>query len=160
MAAARSHPSRLAKWLAPQDDARYWSAAPRHPPTIFSLFIRGLIGVVWTGQVAVSLAFTAPAGALVIIPTEPIGSIPRPLRLIEAIASGGDTQIQRWSRFTRTAIRDTIERFEATGSPVITDGEQRKYHNFWTYSVHGCRTPRRTDSRFRSRPAIPAGCRG
>jgi len=35
------------------------------------------------------------------------------------------------------AIRDTIERFEATGSPVITDGEQRKYHNFCTYSVHG-----------------------
>ena len=35
------------------------------------------------------------------------------------------------------AIRDTIERFEATGSPVITDGEQRKYHNFWTYCVHG-----------------------
>ena len=35
------------------------------------------------------------------------------------------------------AIRDTIERFEATGSPVITDGEQRKHHNFWTYSVHG-----------------------
>jgi len=34
------------------------------------------------------------------------------------------------------AIRDTIERFEATGSPVITDGEQSKYHNFWTYSVH------------------------
>ena len=35
------------------------------------------------------------------------------------------------------AIRDTIERFEATGSPVITDGEQRKYHNFWTYCVEG-----------------------
>jgi 5-methyltetrahydropteroyltriglutamate--homocysteine methyltransferase len=35
------------------------------------------------------------------------------------------------------AIRDTIERFEQTGSPVVTDGEQRKYHNFWTYSVHG-----------------------
>jgi 5-methyltetrahydropteroyltriglutamate--homocysteine methyltransferase len=35
------------------------------------------------------------------------------------------------------AIRDTIERFEATGSPVITDGEQRKYHNFWTYCVQG-----------------------
>lgn len=27
--------------------------------------------------------------------------------------------------------------FEATGSPVITDGEQRKYHNFWSYSVEG-----------------------
>ena len=35
------------------------------------------------------------------------------------------------------AIRDTIEQFEATGSPVITDGEQRKYHNFWTYCVQG-----------------------
>jgi 5-methyltetrahydropteroyltriglutamate--homocysteine methyltransferase len=35
------------------------------------------------------------------------------------------------------AIQDTIERFEATGSPVITDGEQRKYHNFWTYCVQG-----------------------
>ena len=35
------------------------------------------------------------------------------------------------------ASRDTIERFEATGSPVIADGEQRKYHNFWTYSVQG-----------------------
>lgn len=35
------------------------------------------------------------------------------------------------------AIEDTIRRFEATGSPVITDGEQRKYHNFWTYRVHG-----------------------
>ena len=35
------------------------------------------------------------------------------------------------------AVRDTIEQFEATGSPVITDGEQRKYHNFWTYCVHG-----------------------
>jgi 5-methyltetrahydropteroyltriglutamate--homocysteine methyltransferase len=35
------------------------------------------------------------------------------------------------------AVRDTIARFEATGSPVITDGEQRKYHNFWTYCVHG-----------------------
>ena len=35
------------------------------------------------------------------------------------------------------AIEDTIREFEATGSPVVTDGEQRKYHNFWTYSVHG-----------------------
>jgi 5-methyltetrahydropteroyltriglutamate--homocysteine methyltransferase len=35
------------------------------------------------------------------------------------------------------AIRETIELFEATGSPVITDGEQRKFHNFWTYSVEG-----------------------
>ena len=71
-----------------------------------------------------------------IIPTEPIGSIPRPPQLIEAIATRGidDPSLQP---LFEAAIRDTVERFEATGSPVITDGEQRKYHNFWTYSVHG-----------------------
>jgi 5-methyltetrahydropteroyltriglutamate--homocysteine methyltransferase len=70
------------------------------------------------------------------IPTEPIGSIPRPLRLIEAIAAG-DGADPRLDALYEDAIRDTIERFEATGSPVITDGEQRKYHNFWTYCVQG-----------------------
>jgi 5-methyltetrahydropteroyltriglutamate--homocysteine methyltransferase len=70
------------------------------------------------------------------IPTEPIGSIPRPLRLIEAIAAtdGLDPGL---NALYEDAIRDTIERFEATSSPVITDGEQRKYHNFWTYCVQG-----------------------
>ena len=70
------------------------------------------------------------------IPTEPIGSIPRPLELIEAVARKG-TDDPSLDPLYEEAIRDTIERFEATGSPVITDGEQRKYHNFWTYSVHG-----------------------
>ena len=70
------------------------------------------------------------------IPTEPIGSIPRPLRLVEAVAvrDGNDPALDP---LYEEAIRDTIERFEASGSPVITDGEQRKYHNFWTYCVHG-----------------------
>ncbi len=71
------------------------------------------------------------------IPTEPIGSIPRPLRLIEEIAAKGDASDPRLDALYDDAIRDTIARFEATGSPVITDGEQRKYHNFWTYCVHG-----------------------
>jgi 5-methyltetrahydropteroyltriglutamate--homocysteine methyltransferase len=70
------------------------------------------------------------------IPTEPIGSIPRPLRLIEAVATTDGTD-PRLDPLYEEAVRDTIERFEATGSPVITDGEQRKYHNFWTYCVHG-----------------------
>ena len=72
-----------------------------------------------------------------ILPTEPIGSIPRPLKLIAGIAafhSGGDPRLEA---LYDDAVRDTVEQFEATGSPVITDGEQRKYHNFWTYSVHG-----------------------
>jgi 5-methyltetrahydropteroyltriglutamate--homocysteine methyltransferase len=70
------------------------------------------------------------------IPTEPIGSIPRPLELIEAV-SGTDHDDPRLAPLYDEAVKNTVERFEATGSPVITDGEQRKYHNFWTYPVHG-----------------------
>lgn len=70
------------------------------------------------------------------IPTEPIGSIPRPLALLDAV-SNRDSGDPGLAPLYEEAIRDTIERFEATGSPVITDGEQRKYHNFWTYCVHG-----------------------
>jgi len=72
------------------------------------------------------------------IPTEPIGSIPRPRALIDAVASnGGQTDDPALEPLFASAIRDTIARFEATGSPVVTDGEQRKYHNFWDYCVHG-----------------------
>src|SRR5687768_12392720 len=69
------------------------------------------------------------------IPTEPIGSIPRPTAPIEAIAANpADPSLEA---LYDAAVRDTIAEFEATGSPVITDGEQRKYHNFWTYCVQG-----------------------
>ena len=70
------------------------------------------------------------------IPTEPIGSLPRPAALLEAVERT-DSEDPRLDPLYDAAIRDTIEQFEATGSPVITDGEQRKYHNFWTYCVHG-----------------------
>jgi 5-methyltetrahydropteroyltriglutamate--homocysteine methyltransferase len=71
------------------------------------------------------------------IPTEPIGSIPRPTELIDAIAKLGDGTDPRLEPLYDAAIENTVRQFEATGSPVITDGEQRKYHNFWTYSVEG-----------------------
>jgi 5-methyltetrahydropteroyltriglutamate--homocysteine methyltransferase len=71
------------------------------------------------------------------IPTEPIGSIPRPRALIEAIEALGSGTDSRLEALYDEAIRDTIEQFATTGSPVVTDGEQRKYHNFWTYSVEG-----------------------
>lgn len=71
------------------------------------------------------------------IPTEPIGSIPRPVKLIRAIAEAKSFEDPKLDALYEEAIRDTIEQFELTGSPIITDGEQRKYHNFWTYSVHG-----------------------
>ena len=69
------------------------------------------------------------------LPTEPIGSIPRPRSLIQALAANPEDPAL--DALYDAAVRDTIAQFEATGSPVITDGEQRKYHNFWTYCVQG-----------------------
>jgi 5-methyltetrahydropteroyltriglutamate--homocysteine methyltransferase len=71
------------------------------------------------------------------LPTEPIGSIPRPLELLAAIDAAGSDEHPSLTPHYEAAIADTIARFEATGSPVVSDGEQRKYHNFWTYAVHG-----------------------
>ncbi|MGQ0764730.1 MAG: cobalamin-independent methionine synthase II family protein [Gemmatimonadota bacterium] len=70
------------------------------------------------------------------IPTEPIGSIPRTPDLLEALQrlKAGDPRLEE---LYEDAVRLTILEFEATGSPVVTDGEQRKYQNFWTYPVHG-----------------------
>jgi 5-methyltetrahydropteroyltriglutamate--homocysteine methyltransferase len=70
------------------------------------------------------------------LPTEPIGSIPRPPDLVRAFAQGRGLD-PALDRLFEEAVRDTIARFEAAGSPVVTDGEQRKYHNFWTYGVDG-----------------------
>jgi hypothetical protein len=70
------------------------------------------------------------------IPTEPIGSISRPVDLIERIAKG-DSEDPNPAALYEDAIRDTIERFEVTGSPVVTDGDQRKYYNCYTLCVYG-----------------------
>lgn len=70
------------------------------------------------------------------IPTEPIGSIPRPPDLIAAV-EGGAISERDLDALYEDAVRDTVARFEATGSTVISDGEQRKYQNFLTYCVHG-----------------------
>jgi len=70
------------------------------------------------------------------IPTEPIGSLPRPQALIDAMARQGHDHPDLEPLY-EAAVRDSIAGFEATGSPVVTDGEQRKYHNFWTYCVEG-----------------------
>src|SRR5580698_5623550 len=70
--------------------------------------------------------------------TEPIGSIPRPVELVEGLKSfstgaiGADELNVLFDR----ALKDTIKRFEATGSPVITDGEQTK-PSFATYPING-----------------------
>ncbi len=73
------------------------------------------------------------------LPTQPIGSIPRPLELIQAMAAQAQGQVTaaELEALYTAATKDTILRFEATGSPVISDGEQRKFQNFATYCVHG-----------------------
>src|SRR5580692_12042102 len=72
------------------------------------------------------------------IRTEPIGSIPRPIELVEGLSafSSGDLGVDELNILFDRALRDTIKRFEATGSPVTTDGEQTK-PSFATYPIHG-----------------------
>lgn len=72
------------------------------------------------------------------IPTEPIGSIPRPQALIDGMREFADGRISRgaFDNLCDSAVRSTIELFEATGSPVITDGEQTK-PSFATYPISG-----------------------
>lgn len=72
------------------------------------------------------------------IPTEPIGSVPRSKYLIESLAmyhSGGISRSELDSVCDR-AIAETIAEFEATGSPIITDGEQTK-SSFVSYPLDG-----------------------
>ncbi|MHA1536557.1 MAG: cobalamin-independent methionine synthase II family protein [Alphaproteobacteria bacterium] len=71
------------------------------------------------------------------IPTEPIGSVPRPAELLQAMQEGATSEII--AALTDKAVRETIEAFEATGSPVITDGEQSK-PSFATYPIDGLQT--------------------
>jgi len=73
-----------------------------------------------------------------LIPTEPIGSIPRPEKLIDAIKAfeAGNIQKEKLDEVYNLATGDTIKHFEKTGSPVITDGEQSK-PSFATYPIHG-----------------------
>jgi 5-methyltetrahydropteroyltriglutamate--homocysteine methyltransferase len=72
------------------------------------------------------------------IPSEPIGSIPRPQELIDAshALAKSTTTPERWSQIAHQAVVDTLRRFEQTGSPVITDGEQTK-PSFATYPIQG-----------------------
>lgn len=72
------------------------------------------------------------------IPTEPIGSIPRPDELVEGLLAyqKGDLTWETLDRVLDRSVRATVEAFEETGSPVITDGEQAK-PSFLTYPVEG-----------------------
>jgi methionine synthase II (cobalamin-independent) len=70
------------------------------------------------------------------IPTEPVGSLPRPTRLQAAYADydAGKITREHLEEVQDEAVRDSISRFEATGSPIVSDGEQRA-SSFATYPI-------------------------
>jgi methionine synthase II (cobalamin-independent) len=70
------------------------------------------------------------------IPTEPVGSLPRPSWLQEAYARYDAGEITREQLETEQdkAVKDSIEHLEQTGAPIISDGEQR-WSSFATYAI-------------------------
>ena len=70
------------------------------------------------------------------IPTENVGSLPRPAKLQAAIADydAGKITHEELKHEQDDACRDSIARMEATGSPIVSDGEQRA-SSFATYPI-------------------------
>lgn len=75
------------------------------------------------------------------IPTEPVGSVPRDPALQEAMAAhaAGSLSSEALDRMFDQAVEETLDRFAATGSPVVSDGEQTK-SSFATYPLEGLST--------------------
>ncbi len=75
---------------------------------------------------------------MTLIPTESVGSIPRPRKLQEAMVafSNGDLSAEKLDEHFDEAVKETIQRLETTGSPILTDGEQTKT-SFVTYPLDG-----------------------
>ncbi|WP_280335889.1 cobalamin-independent methionine synthase II family protein [Nocardia wallacei] len=72
------------------------------------------------------------------IPSESIGSIPRPADLLDALAAyqSGDLDAAALAERQRRAVAETIDSLVALGSRVVTDGEQAK-PSFATYPITG-----------------------
>ncbi len=70
------------------------------------------------------------------IPTEPVGSLPRPTALQQAFAAYDAGKIERveLEQAQDDACADSIRRMEATGAPIVSDGEQRA-SSFATYPL-------------------------
>ncbi|MEB4615911.1 hypothetical protein [Leucobacter sp. M11] len=71
------------------------------------------------------------------LPSEPVGSLPRPARLQRAVldAEAGLLDPAELRVEQDRAVDDTLARFAETGSAVITDGEQRR-QSFASYPLH------------------------
>src|SRR5882757_3736968 len=70
------------------------------------------------------------------IPTEPVGSLPRPAKLQAAYTAydAGKITRQQLDAEQDEAAADSIKRMEDTGSPIVSDGEQR-WSSFATYPI-------------------------
>ncbi len=70
------------------------------------------------------------------IPTENVGSLPRPARLQQMIGDydSGEVTFEALAAEQDAACKDSIERMEATGAPIVSDGEQRA-SSFATYPI-------------------------
>jgi methionine synthase II (cobalamin-independent) len=70
------------------------------------------------------------------VPVESVGSLPRPSSLQAAYAAydAGDIDKAALEAEQDAAVRDSITKLEATGSPIISDGEQR-WSSFATYPI-------------------------
>lgn len=70
------------------------------------------------------------------IPTELIGSLPRPKYVLDAMTqfANGEIDQAKLAEVYDDAVTETIERLAAIGSPVVTDGEQAK-SSFATYPL-------------------------
>lgn len=70
------------------------------------------------------------------IPTEIVGSLPRPAYLQEAIANydSGKISVEEFRKAQDKAAEDSVRRFEAAGQGAVTDGEQR-ISSFATYPL-------------------------
>ena len=70
------------------------------------------------------------------IPTEPVGSLPRPAKLQAAYADydSGLIKLADLDALQEIAAADSIKRMEATGAPIVSDGEQR-WSSFATYPI-------------------------
>ena len=70
------------------------------------------------------------------IPTELVGSLPRPMKLQQAYADHDEGTIS-WEQLVAAqdnAAADSIRRLEEVGEPIVTDGEQRE-SSFATYPI-------------------------
>lgn len=70
------------------------------------------------------------------LPTEQVGSLPRTARLQRVVldAEIGQASGEELLAEQDAAVRDTIERLARTGSPIISDGEQRR-QSFSSYPL-------------------------